>query len=232
MEAFVSLWSADLLALGDEVRQVEDLVAGFHIDVFDGHNVPELLFGPDLVAALREHTAAPIEIHLNVTDPGYWIERFAAAGADIITVQSGPCADVAGVLARIRALGCQAGLGIELHEPAGTATPFFPLAGRLLLLGTKIGVKGQSLDPATPARVAELVEARGRSAYHPSIVVDGGVRRHNVALLAAAGADGVVPGSLVFGADDPRATLAEIAALVPGQPAAPGSAFWTSEALT
>ena len=129
MEAFVSLWSADLLALGEDVRKIEDLAAGFHIDVFDGHNVPELLFGPDLVASLRAFTAAQIEVHLNVSDPGYWAERFAAAGADIITVQSGPCADVAAVLTRIRALGCVAGLGIELHEPAAGAAALFGLAG-------------------------------------------------------------------------------------------------------
>ena len=140
MDAFVSLWSADLLALGEDVRRIEDLAAGFHIDVFDGHNVPELLFGPDLVASLRAFTAAQIEVHLNVTEPGYWVERFAAAGADIITVQSGPCADVAAVLTQIRALGCVAGLGIELHEPAAGAAAFFGLAGRLLLLGTPIGV--------------------------------------------------------------------------------------------
>ena len=108
MEAFVSLWSADLLALGQDVRRVEDRVEGFHIDVFDGHNVPELLFGPDLVEALRAFTAARIEVHLNVTDPRYWIGRFAAAGADIITVQSGPCDDVAGVLGQIRDTGCEA----------------------------------------------------------------------------------------------------------------------------
>lgn len=128
MEAFVSLWSADLLALGEDVRRIEDLAAGFHIDVFDGHNVPELLFGPDLVASLRAFTAARIEVHLNVTDPGYWVGRFAAAGADIITVQSGPCADVAAVLTQIRDLGCVAGLGIELHEPAAGAEAFFGLA--------------------------------------------------------------------------------------------------------
>ena len=229
MEAFVSLWSADLLALGEDVRRVEDLAAGFHVDVFDGHNVPELLFGPDLVASLRAFTAAPIEVHLNVADPGYWAGRFAAAGADIITVQSGPCADVAAVLTQIRALGCVAGLGIELHEPAAGAAEFFGLAGRLLLLGTPIGVKGRSLDPATPARIAELVAVREQSRHHPVIVVDGGIRRHTVPLLAAAGADGVVPGSLVYGADDPRAVLTEIAALTPGAGPPAGSGFWATE---
>lgn len=230
MEAFVSLWSADLLALGADVRRIEDLADGFHVDVFDGHNVPELLFGPDLVAALRAATAAKIEVHLNVTDPSYWIGRFAAAGADIITVQSGPCADVARVLRQIADLGCAAGLGIELHEPTGSAAPFLGLASRLLLLGTPIGVKGRSLDPATPTRVGELVRAREQSPHHPAIVVDGGVRRHTVAQLAAAGADGVIPGSLVYGADDPRQTLAEIAALIPGGDPLAASGYWTTEA--
>jgi ribulose-phosphate 3-epimerase len=230
MQAFVSLWSADLLALGSDIRRIEDLVDGFHVDVFDGHNVPELLFGPDLVAALRAFTAAKIEVHLNVSDPAYWVGRFAEAGADIITVQSGPCADVGRVLQQIRDLGCAAGLGIELHEPAGSATPFLGLAARLLLLGTPIGVKGRPLDPGTPARIAELVAARERSPYHPAIVVDGGVRPHTVALLAAAGADGVIPGSLVYGADDPRAVVAQIAALAPGGDPRTAADFWASEA--
>jgi ribulose-phosphate 3-epimerase len=123
-----------------------------------------------------------------------------------------------------------AGLGIELHEPAGGAADFFGLAGRLLLLGTPIGVKGRSLDPATPDRVAELVRARARSPHHPAIVVDGGVRRHTVPLLAAAGADGVIPGSLVYGAEDPRAVLTEIAALAPGTAGPALSGFWASGA--
>ena len=91
-------------------------------------------------------------------------------------------------------------------------------------------MKGRSLDPATPARVAELVAARERSPHHPAIVVDGGVRRNTVQLLAAAGADGVIPGSLVYGADDPRAVLTEIAALAPGAGPPAVSGFWASEA--
>ena len=134
------------------------------------------------------------------------------------------------MLTQIRVLGCVAGLGIELHEPAAGAAAYFGLAGRLLLLGTPIGVKGRSLDTATPARITELVQARERSPHHPAIVVDGGVRRHTVPLLAAAGADGVIPGSLVYGADDPRAVLTEIAALAPGTAPPARSGFWASEA--
>jgi ribulose-phosphate 3-epimerase len=226
VEAFVSLWSADLLALGAAVQEIEDLADGFHIDVFDGHNVPELLFGPDLVAALRRATSTPIEVHLNVTDPVYWVDRFAEAGADMITVQSGPCPDVARVLTQIRERGCTPGLGLELHEPTSAGTAYFGLAERLLLLGTPIGVKGRDLDPATPGRIAKLVAARRDSPHHPVIAVDGGIRRHTVPVLAAAGADGVVPGSLVFGDGDPRTALTELRALQPGGPA-PTSGFWS-----
>jgi ribulose-phosphate 3-epimerase len=229
VEAFVSLWSANLLALGAAVRETEDLADGFHIDVFDGHNVPELLFGPDVVASLRAATSTPIEVHLNVTDPAYWVDRFADAGADIITVQSGPSADVAQVLTQIRDRGCTPGLGIELHEPTATGAAYLGLAERLLVLGTPIGVKGRDLDPATPGRVAQLVTARRNSPHHPVIAVDGGIRRHTVPVLAAAGADGVVPGSLVFGDSDPRATLTGLRAVEPGAPA-PTWAFWTAAA--
>ena len=98
------------------------------------------------------------------------------------------------------------------------------------MVAPRIGLRGRSLDHATPARVTELVQARERSPHQPVIVVDGGVRRHTVPLLAAAGADGVIPGSLVYGADDPRAVLTEIAALTPGIAPPAQSGFWASEA--
>ena len=90
MKAYVSLWSADLLALGAAVDLLGDVVDGFHLDVFDGHDVQDLLFGPDLVAALRQRTSAVLDVHLNVTDPDYWAGRFAEAGADIITCRAAP----------------------------------------------------------------------------------------------------------------------------------------------
>ena len=212
MKAYVSLWSADLLALGAAVDLLGDIVDGFHLDVFDGHDVQDLLFGPDLVAALRQRTSAVLDVHLNVTDPDYWAGRFAEAGADMITVQSGPCPDVGATLARIRELGCRASLGLELHEPVSYAAPYLADIDRLLLMGTVIGVKGYDQDPGTAGRVSELVSAR-HGAVVPEVVVDGGIRSHTVPALARAGADGVVPGSLVFGTPDPRRAVAEIHAL-------------------
>lgn len=210
MRAYVSLWSADLLALGEAIDRLEGHVDGFHIDVFDGHNVPELLFGPDLVAAMRRRTTAAIDVHLNTTDPDYWVDRFADAGADIITVQTGPCADLRDTLGHIRDRGVQAGLGLETHEPVEHAVSHLDAIDRVLLLGTEIGVKGRGLDPAAPGRVSALVQAR---TGHLPIIVDGGIRAHTVPVLAAAGADGVIPGSLVFGDDDPVAAADRIRAL-------------------
>ena len=227
MKAYVSLWSADLLNLGAAVDQLGDVVDGFHLDVFDGHNVRDLLFGPAHVAALRPRTSALLDVHLNVDDPDYWVDRFAEAGADMITVQSGPCPDVGATLERIRGHGCQVSLGLEVGEPVGLAVPFLAGIDRLLLMGTVIGVKGYDQDPATAGRVSELVAARAGGAG-PDVVVDGGIRKHTVPGLAAAGADGVVPGSLVFGEPDPRQAVAEIHALGSGSSGVGTgrSAFW------
>lgn len=225
MDAFVSLWSADLLNLRSALVSVDDLVAGYHVDVFDGHNAPELLFGPDHVAALREATQRPIEVHLNVTDPHFWVDRFADAGADIITVQSGPCPDVVEVLEHIAERSCRPSLGLELHEATSHALDLVEHTGRILLLGTEIGIKGVSQDPGTPRRVAELAAGRTELQRSFDIVVDGGIRTHTVPALAAAGADGIVPGSLVFGAD-PRGALREITALRVGGAADDLSPFW------
>jgi ribulose-phosphate 3-epimerase len=229
MRAYVSLWSADLLALGQAIDRLEGHVDGFHIDVFDGHNTDHLLFGPDVVAALRQATEKTIDVHLNVDDPCRWIDRFAEAGADTITVQSGPCPDVGKVLSRIRERGCEPGLGVEVHEPIDVAVPFLDVLSRVLLLGTPIGVKGRDLDPATTDRIAALIAARELAGVRPSIIVDGGIRKHTAPMLAAAGADGVIPGALVYGDRDPRRAAAEITNLEVGAAHQVLSAFWSKE---
>jgi len=213
MLAYVSLWSADLLAVGDAVRLIEDDADGLHIDVFDGHNVRDLLFGPDFVAALRAHTDALLDVHLNVDDPDYWARRFIDVGADMITVQPSACPDVRASLRRIARAGARPALGLEVDDPTELAEGLIEDVDRVLLMGTELGVKGVGLDPRTASRVRRLRAARDRSPRRPEIVVDGGIRRHTVPELAAAGADGVVPGSLVFGDADPRAALRWLHAL-------------------
>lgn len=201
MQAFVSLWSADLLALGDAVDAVAGKADGFHIDVFDGHDVPELLFGPDLVAAVRKRTDLPIDVHLNVTDPDYWLDRFIAVGADMVTVQRAASGDIRKTLERIRGQGAAPSLGLEVDEHTSAAVELFDKVDRVLVMGTELGVRGQELDDHAPSRVRTLASAR-TAQHHPMIFVDGGIRAHTVDALAGAGSDGVIPGSLVF--DDPH----------------------------
>ena len=224
MRAYVSLWSADLLAIGDAVRRVEAEADGFHLDVFDGHNVRDLLFGPDVVAALRAHTDALLDVHLNVEEPDYWAGRFAEAGADMVTVNARACADARATMRAIAALGVRPGLGLEVSDAPAVAIELLEEVDRVLVMGTEIGVKGLGLDARACARVRELRAARERSARTPEIVVDGGIRRHTVPALAAAGADGVVPGSLVLGEADPVAAIRWIHGLEPGAPASAAGA--------
>lgn len=212
MEAYVSLWSADLLDVGRAVDLVAEVADGFHVDVFDGHNVDELLFGPDFVSALRKRTSLPLDVHLNVTDPDHWARRFIDAGADMVTVQSRPCPDVHRTLGLIRDAGVKPSLGIEVDEAIPVALDLLPEVDRYLLMGTAIGVKGVGLDPNVEGRVRELRDGM-RSGRSVPVFVDGGIRPHTVPGLAAAGADGVIPGSLVFGAPNPVEAIRSLRAL-------------------
>lgn len=207
MKACVSLWSADLLDVGRAIDQIAPAADSLHLDVFDGHNVDELLFGPDFVAAVRKRTSLPLDVHLNVTDPDHWLVRFIDAGADMISVQSGPCPDVRVTLSAVRDRGAEACLGVETHESVSVAEAHKDLIDRVLLMGTAIGIKGVGLDPATQQRLQQLSTLRNLLGERIPVYVDGGIRSHTVAGLAAAGADGVVPGSLVFGDPDPVAAI-------------------------
>jgi ribulose-phosphate 3-epimerase len=214
--AYVSLWSADLLDVGRCIDLVAERADGFHIDVFDGHDVDELLFGPDFVAAVRKRTDSLLDVHLNVTDPDHWARRFIEVGADMVTVQSARCPDVERTLAAIRTAGAQASLGVELTDELDAAAELVAHVDRYLVMGTELGIKGVAQHPSTPGRVARL---RDRTAAARTIFVDGGIRPTTVGPLADAGTDGVIPGSLVFGAADPNAALDELHALRTGRPA-------------
>jgi ribulose-phosphate 3-epimerase len=210
VEAYVSLWSADLLDLGAAIDRIAPAADGLHLDVFDGHNVDDLLFGPDLVAAVRARTDLLVDVHLNVTDPDHWSRRFLAAGADMVTVQSSACRDVEATLGTIRSEGGRPSLGIEVGEPLDGPVSLAGLVDRFLMMGTRIGVKGLALDPQTPARVVALRERLASARTVRPVFVDGGIRVETVGPLAQAGADGVIPGSLVFGAEDPVAAVEQL----------------------
>jgi ribulose-phosphate 3-epimerase len=208
LKAFVSVWSADLLAMADSLDPIIDVVDGLHVDVTDGHLAPSLLFGPDLVAALRRRYATiPIETHLMVAEADTWSDPMAEAGASMVTIHPRGTPDLGRSLAHLAALGVRPGLALEIDDPLDLAEANVEAVDRILLMGTLIGIKGAGIDPGTYGRIEHGLEIREASRRRPHVFVDGGIRAHTVPLIDAAGADGVIPGSLVLGAPDPCAAI-------------------------
>jgi ribulose-phosphate 3-epimerase len=212
--ADVSLWSADLANLAAGIERVEPFADSFHLDVCDAHFAPGLLFFPDLVRALRPLAKRPFHIHLMVERPTTLIEDFVASGADLITIhaEAGE-AEVAAAIQAIRRAGRSAGLALRLDTPVGAAEPYLDRIDALLLLGTAIGVKGQDLAPEACGRLAAAASMLGERRARVRLVADGGIRSRTVPLLRQAGADAIVPGSLVFQSRNMAETFSWLRAL-------------------
>jgi ribulose-phosphate 3-epimerase len=203
--ADVSLWSADLGNLQSAVERLSPYADSFHLDVADAHFAGDLLFFPDLVAALRPHTERPFHVHLMVDEPSKMVERFAEAGANLITVHCElPEAEVRRAIGRIRSLGAAAGMAVRLETPVEAVAGYVELLDSILLLGTEMGVKGKDLSPDACSRIAGLSSLLERHSRRARVVIiaDGGIRKNTVPRLREAGADAIVPGSLVFQAGD------------------------------
>jgi ribulose-phosphate 3-epimerase len=207
-----SLWSADLIRLADDMARVEPHVDIWHVDVADGHFSTAFLFFPDLVAACRKRTAKPIHVHLMCADAilASQVDQFAEAGADLISVH-GENADARDMLARIKGHGLAAGIVLKVETPVAAAAPFIGDIAFLTLLGTRIGVKGQGLDPTACPRLGEAKALIGKRAI--TLAADGGIRENTVPLLRGAGAETIVMGSLAFGAADFAARMAWVRAM-------------------
>lgn len=213
--ADVSLWSADLAALGAEIKRMEPYADLFHLDVADAHFVPGLLFFPDLIAALRPWTTVPFHVHLMAEHPAAHIPAFAEAGANLITVHYENGAEASTALEQIQQHGLAAGLALQLQTPPEVIVPYLDQIQLILLMGTRLGIKGQPLDPNTYRReqiVRQIIHEHGY-AGQVKIGVDGGIREQTVPLLRQAGADLIVPGSLIFKSDQPAKTFQWLHAL-------------------
>lgn len=212
--ADVSLWSADLANLAAAIERVEQFADSFHFDVSDAHFSPSLLFFPDLVRALRPLTSQLFHIHLMVVRPTALIEDFVASGADIITVHAEVGEpEAAAAIQTIRRAGCSAGLALRLDTPIAESRPYLDCIDALLLLGTALGVKGQDLAPEACDRMASAASMLGERRARVRLIADGGIRSHTVPLLHQAGADVVVPGSLVFQSQNMAETFSWLRAL-------------------
>jgi ribulose-phosphate 3-epimerase len=203
LKCATSLWSADLGNLATEMRRVEPYSERFHLDVADGHYVPTMLFFPDLVKSLRPHTKRSFEIHLMTTDPAAWIDPFTEAGADGFIFCFDSAKDPAALLKAIKARGKYAGVSLLLNEPLELLEPHWNDLDILTIVGTQMGTKGTGMDPSAPGKIARAREIIRRRGLRTELEMDGGIRRESVPLIHAAGADFIVPGSLMFKEDPP-----------------------------
>jgi ribulose-phosphate 3-epimerase len=207
----VSLWSADLANLETDIKRLEPFADSFHLDAADGHYVPTLLFFPDLVARLRRVTERPFHLHLLATRPLDLLDAFLDAGVDRVTFPLEVGKRVWPAVERVRAAGKAAGVSIELDTPVEAVKPLLRQIDTVVLMGTQMGIKGCGLDERACDRISAmnaLVEGRA-----VRVVADGGIRELTVPLLRAAGAGGIVPGSLLCNSEDPAATHAWLKAL-------------------
>ncbi|MCC6579807.1 MAG: ribulose-phosphate 3-epimerase [Phycisphaeraceae bacterium] len=212
LKCSTSLWSADLSNLGEEMRRVEPFSERFHIDVADGHYVHNLLFFPDQVKALRKHTKLPLEVHLMTTDPLSWVDPFIDAGADVILFCLDSAKDPAALLRAIHARGKQAGVSLLITEPLDLVQSLWDQLDLLTIVGTAMGIKGADMDAGVPDKIRQARTTIQNRGLKTLIQIDGGIRRHTVPLMHAAGADYIVPGSLMFG-EDPKTMRQWLASL-------------------
>jgi ribulose-phosphate 3-epimerase len=199
-----SLLSADFSHMAEGIRVVEKGGGDWvHLDIMDGAFVPNLTFGPQMVAALRPHTRRHFDAHLMIFNPDRYIEAFAEAGADGLTIHYESVIHVHRVLSEIRRLNKMVGISIVPSTPAETLSEILPDVDLVLVMTVNPGFGGQELIPRTLEKVRVLDRMRSEHGYEFLIEVDGGINRTTCGDAVAAGADVLVVGSAVFKAPDP-----------------------------
>lgn len=206
-----SILSADFSRLGDEIRAVEAAGADYiHIDVMDGHFVPNITIGPLVVEAARRITQLPLDVHLMIESPDTYIADFAAAGADIIVVHAEAVRHLHRTVQLIKSLGKKAGVSLNPATPLNVLDYVLNDLDLVLLMTVNPGFGGQSFIEACIPKIQGLRAMLDRHGSDAELEVDGGVKAANIARISHAGADVFVAGSAVFGSGDYAATIGEM----------------------
>ncbi|MCK9414710.1 MAG: ribulose-phosphate 3-epimerase [Prolixibacteraceae bacterium] len=203
-----SLLAADFTRLGDDIQMVNQSVADWiHCDVMDGHFVPNISFGLPVIEQIKKVAEKPLDVHLMISEPDRYLERFKEAGADILTVHYETCPHLHRTIGAIREMGMKAGVAINPHTPVQMLIDIMHDLDLILLMTVNPGFGGQKFIPGSYKRLVTLRQMVNTLAPNALIEVDGGVNLDTGRQLFMAGADVLVAGNFVFSSADPKATI-------------------------
>ena len=197
-----SILAADYANFAGELRRIEDSGADYvHIDIMDGQFVPNISFGADVVASLRKHSKLVFDCHLMVVDPERYVDQFAQAGADIMTIHTEATDHIHGALQKIKAAGMKAGVVINPGTPVSALEPVLNLVDQVLIMTVNPGFGGQAFIPECLDKIADVAHLRAEKGLSFDIEVDGGIDDTTIKLAKLAGANVFVAGSYLFKED-------------------------------
>jgi len=210
-----SVLSSDFSRLGEEIRAVESAGADWiHVDVMDGHFVPNITLGPMIVKAVKSVTRLPIDVHLMIERPELYIDKFAEAGADLISVHAETCPHLNRTVTRIIECECKAGVAVNPSTPLSALEWILEYLDFVLIMSVNPGFGGQDFIPSCIDKIRSLRQMIEKMDLNVIIEVDGGIKANTIGAVNDAGADAFVAGSAIFGADDYKKAISELKRLI------------------
>ena len=211
VEILPSILAADFTRLGEEIARVEDGgVSMLHLDIMDGHFVPNLTIGPPVVESIRKVTKLALDVHLMIADPDKFAPVFIEAGADLVSVHQETCPHLDRTLRMIQGEGAQAGVVLNPSTPVATLEDVLDVIDYVLIMSVNPGFGGQQFIPRSLDKIRQLARMRRDRGLNFAIEIDGGVTLENIAGVARAGTDWVIAGSSVFRTPDPREAVSRM----------------------